>query len=177
MSNTKLNAGDSFPSISVKTLSDNSIKLGQRQAGADWQMVVVYRGQHCPMCTKYLNQLESKREDFLKAGVEIVAVSADSKQQVESHLDDITVNFPLAYGLTIEQMQQLGLYLSDPRSPEETDHVFPEPGLFVINDKQKLHVVDISNNPFVRPELENLLSGLNWIKDPKNNYPIRGTHG
>ncbi|MEC8226936.1 MAG: thioredoxin peroxidase, partial [Pseudomonadota bacterium] len=30
--------------------------------------------------------------------------------------------------------------------------------------------------PFVRPDLATLVSGLNWIRDPKNNYPIRGMH-
>ena len=70
-------------------------------------------------------------------------------------------------------MKQLGLYISHPRSAEETDHPFAEPGLFVINDSGTVQVVDISNNPFVRPELEALTSGLAWIR--KNTYPIRGT--
>ena len=73
-------------------------------------------------------------------------------------------------------MQALGLYISVPRSEQETDHLFPEPGLFVINADGELQVVDISNNPFVRPEIEALVSGLEWIRRPDNNYPIRGTH-
>ncbi|NMV24975.1 thioredoxin peroxidase, partial [Vibrio parahaemolyticus] len=48
-------------------------------------------------------------------------------------------------------------------------------GLFVVNEHGDLHVVDISNNPFVRPELGALSRGLAWIRDPNNNYPIRGT--
>jgi hypothetical protein len=43
-----------------------------------------------------------------------------------------------------------------------------------VNSEGKLHVVDISNNPFVRPELQSLISGLDWIRNPANNYPIRG---
>jgi hypothetical protein len=39
-----------------------------------------------------------------------------------------------------------------------------------------VHVTDISNNPFVRPDLEQLLSGLKWIRNPDNHYPIRGTY-
>ena len=65
---------------------------------------------------------------------------------------------------------------ANPRSSEETDHPFAEPGLFVVNDEGKVHVVDISNNPFVRPELQSLISGLDWIRNPANNYPIRGMH-
>lgn len=71
-------------------------------------------------------------------------------------------------------MKSLGLYISHPRSEQETDHPFAEPGLYVINEHGTLQVVDISNNPFVRPDLENLVSGLEWIR--KNDYPIRGTY-
>lgn len=73
-------------------------------------------------------------------------------------------------------MKELGVYISHPRSAQETDHLFPEPGLFIINDKGQVQVVDISNNPFVRPALNQLVSGLAWIKNPENNYPIRGTY-
>ena len=55
------------------------------------------------------------------------------------------------------------------------DHNFAEPGLFVVNAAGELQVVDISNNPFARPDLEVLVSGLEWIRNPENNYPIRGT--
>ena len=104
------------------------------------------------------------------------AVSADSKAQLEEHLTRLDVNFPLHYGLTPEQMQELGLYVSLPRSEKETDHNFPEPGLFVVNADRKLQVVDLSNNPFARPDLEIFVSGLEWIRAPENNYPIRGTY-
>ena len=45
----------------------------------------------------------------------------------------------------------------------------------MINEEGGVQVVDISNNPFVRPELGALVSGLAWIRNPDNNYPIRGT--
>jgi len=56
------------------------------------------------------------------------------------------------------------------------DHPFPEPGLFVINSQGNVQIVDISNNPFVRPDIETLINGLAWIRNPENNYPIRGTY-
>lgn len=139
-------------------------------------MVVVYRGRHCPLCTKYLNQLEDYRQNLHDINVDLVAVLGDSKEQLEEYLDRLQVSFPLLYGLTIEQMQTLGLYIFNPRSKKETDHPFAEPGLFVVNNKGQVQVVDISNNPFVRPELDALVSGLKWIRDPSNNYPIRGTY-
>ena len=102
-------------------------------------------------------------------------MSGDSREQLEQHLEQLDVNFPLFYGLTLEQMQDLGLYVSIPRSAKETDHNFAEPGLFVINSDGQLQVVDLSNNPFARPDLDVFVSGLEWIRSPDNNYPIRGT--
>ena len=109
-------------------------------------MVVVYRGRHCPLCTKYLNQLETLREALRETGVDLIAVSGDSAEQLAEHRDRLKVSFPLAHGLTEAQMREMGLYVSLPRSPQETDHNFAEPGVFVINENDTLHVVDISNN-------------------------------
>lgn len=176
MNALKFKAGDPFPVIEVPALNGDKITLGIPQAGSDWKMVVVYRGRHCPLCTRYLNELEKLKADFQKLGVDIATVSADSKAQVTDHMSDLEVSYPIAYGLSVEQMQQLGLYISHPRSAQETDHPFAEPGLFVINDKGQVQVVDISNGPFVRPELGVLLSGLGFIRNPDNNYPIRGTY-
>ncbi len=91
-------------------------------------------------------------------------------------MEKLEVSFPICYGLTIAQMQELGLYISTPRSEKETDHPFPEPGVFVINEKGQVQIAEISNNPFVRPELETLASGIAWIKNPENDYPIRSTY-
>ncbi|MFT4836116.1 MAG: peroxiredoxin [Psychromonas sp.] len=170
----KLRAGSPFPDLSVNLLSGEKRQLGKPDNGADWQLVVVYRGRHCPMCSKYLNQLANFKDQLLATGIDLIAVSSDSQAQLESHQAELLVNFPLAYGLTVEQMKLLGLYISDPRSEQETDHPFAEPGLFVVNAEGTIQVVDISNNPFVRPELQTLVNGLAWIRNPNNNYPIRG---
>lgn len=79
----------------------------------------------------------------------------------------------MAYDLSVAQMLELGLYVSEPRSPQKTDRAFAEPAVFVINDKGTVHVADISNAPFSRPDLGGLLNGLNFIR--KNDYPIGGT--
>lgn len=176
MHTNKLHAGATFPALPVQSLDGETVDISKPRGEADWHLVVVYRGQHCPLCTKYLNQLNDVVDALAEIGVSIVAVSADSREQLEQHLGKLDTRVPLFHGLTLEQMEALGLYISVPRSEKETDHLFPEPGLFVINGDGRLQVVDISNNPFVRPELQALVSGLGWIRDPENNYPIRGTH-
>lgn len=170
----KLQAGVKFPDMKVQILNGEMKTLGTPENGHDWKLVVIYRGQHCPICTKYLNQLETVKASFYDAGIDIIAVSGDSKAQLESHLEKLDIDFPIAYGLTIEQMNTLGLYISEPRSEKETDHPFSEPAVFVVNADGEIQIVDISNAPFSRPELAALANGLSFIRE--NNYPIRGTH-
>lgn len=172
----KLVAGAPFPQISVTALDGSELELGIPAEPSTWQMVVVYRGKHCPLCTNFLNELESYRERLLAIGVDVVAVSGDSKAQFEEHSPKLNIGFPIGFGLSLAQMKQLSVYISDPRSEQETDHPFAEPALFIVNEDGNLQVVDISNNPFTRPSLDALVGGLEWVRNPENNYPIRGMH-
>lgn len=168
----KPKSGERLPEITVPQLGGGELRLGVPVDDHDWQMVVVYRGKHCPICKTYLAELERTAPDFAKAGVGAVVVSGDPEDRARSFTDEIGVSYPVGYDLTVDQMRTLGLYVSEQRSEKETDRPFAEPGLFVINADGLLHVVDISNAPFARPDLASLAKGLKFIRD--NDYPIRG---
>lgn len=176
LTNTKLAAGQTFPEITVAKLGGGDIQLSTPAEAYDWKMVVVYRGKHCPICTNYLTTLNKLLPEFHAIGVDVIAVSADTAEKSQSQMGEVCPDFEVGFGLTIAQMQTLGLYISRPRSEAETDRPFAEPALFVINNKNELQVVDISNAPFSRPELNSVLMGLKFIRNPENNYPIRGTY-
>jgi peroxiredoxin len=119
-------------------------------------------------------KIEAQRGRFDQLGISVAAVSADSEAQTRLTDAASSVTFPLLYGMDVATMQRLGLYVSEPRSAQETDHRFPEPALLVVNADGILQIVDVANAPFVRPELDTLLGGLGFVIE--NNYPIRGTH-
>jgi len=166
---SKLQAGSEFPALSVPKVGGGDLTLGGRD---QWQAIVVYRGKHCPLCRKYLKTLDGLLGDFKNAGIGVIAVSADPKEKAESETKEEGWSFPVGYDLSTDQMRTLGLYISDPRSPQETDRPFAEPGVFVVNADGKVQVIDISNAPYARPDLASLLSGLKMTRE-KNN-PIRG---
>lgn len=176
MAATKIEAGQQFPALFVPRLGGGKINLSKPENANDWHMVVVYRGKHCPLCTKYLADLNRLLPEFRKIGVEVVAVSADPDDRAQSQISEIKPDFPVGYDLTVNQMRELGLYISHPRSPSETDRSFSEPGLFVVNAEGNVQITDISNAPFARPDLATMLMGLRFIRNPEHNYPIRGTH-
>jgi len=171
---TRLEAGQKFPKIDAHKLGGDVMTLGVPTDGHDWQMVVVYRGLHCPKCKDYLARLDELVGDFNALGVDVVAVSGDPKDKAQAMVDEKNLKVTMGWGLTIDQMKTLGLYISDPRSPQETDRPFPEPGLFVINGDGNIQILDISNAPFARPDLNVLLNGVKFIRE--KDYPIRGTH-
>lgn len=178
MQNTKLRAGESFPQVNVKTADGRVVSLVDVQpqvATGRWTLVVVYRGQHCPICLKYLNEIAMLSGRFEALNVDIVAVSADNKKQLEQFkINGLEVGFPVLLELQTEDMKKLGLYISEPTSDSETDHVFAEPGLFLVNPKGQTAMLEVANAPFIRPNIDQFVTGLEYAMD--NNYPIRGTH-
>ena len=171
---TGLTAGSAFPKQEVAAVGGGTLTLGAPRDGYDWQMVVVYRGLHCPLCKKYLAQLDGMVETFNDLGVDVVTISGDPEDKARAMVEEKELGLSVGYGLSIAQMKALGLYISDPRSPQETDRPFPEPGVFVINGEGNIQILDISNAPFARPDLESLANGVKFVL--ANDYPVRGTH-
>ena len=163
-------AGGVMPTLVVAKAGGGDIRIG---GPGRWQMVVIYRGKHCPLCRKYLKGLDGLLDEFRAIGTEVVAVSSDPREKAESETAEEGWRFSVGYDLTIEQMRTLGLYISKPRSSQETDRPFPEPGLFVVNPQGNTQIIDISNAPFARPDLQAVLNGLKFVQE--KNYPIRGT--
>lgn len=161
-----------FPAISLQTLSGKPLVLGQPAQG-QWQLLVMYRGLHCPICKKYLGQINDMKADFDKLNVQIVAVSTDPEEKAKKFASELGLDFEVAYGLSIEQARDLGLYISSPMDNTETDQPFAEPGLFFIRPDGGLHFGEISSAPFCRPDLDMIKMGIGVIQD--KDYPARGT--
>lgn len=174
MATMKLSSGSRLPEFTFSLIGGGEVTLGQPQKAGNWQLVFIYRGFHCPICKKYLKKLESLKDKFYATGSEVVAISGDPEGKAAAMVESAGLSFPVAFGLSIDQMKELGLYISHPRSPQETDRPFAEPGLFAVNAEGKVQLIDISNTPFNRSDLGELVDTVEWIQ--ANNYPIRGTY-
>ena len=169
METKKMAAGEKFPAMGWSAVSGGRVDPAN---GSGWRALIVYRGKHCPLCKTYLNTLNEMLEEFRAADFAVAAVSADGQEKAEAQAAECGWKFPVGYDLSVEQMRQLGLYISDPRSPQETDRPFAEPALFVINPDGETQIIDISNAPFARPDLKSLLKGVQFVMS--KGYPIRG---
>lgn len=160
----------SFPVISLSSVAGGEITIGG--ARDRWSMLIVYRGKHCPRCKKYLNKLDKMLDNWHEL-LDVTVVSADPIEKAKADVEEFGWRFDLCYGLTEDQMRTLGLYITDPLSPEETDRRFSEPGMFALRPDGTLMLVDISNGPAARPDLEELLDGMRF--NIENGRPARGT--
>ena len=174
MYSSKLKAGAPFPKLSIPLVGGGEMKVGGANNNGRWSLVIIYRGLHCPLCAQYLEKLQSLQPDFEAQDTDVIAVSGDGIEKAKLQVEKGKLNIPIGYDLDIDQMLKLGLYVSDPRSPEETDQPFPEPGLFLVRPDGNIQIVDISNAPFSRPDLTMILRGITFARD--KNYPIRGRY-
>lgn len=170
MIRTRVTPGDLTPEMKLPSVNAGDLYLGGK---GRWQVAIIYRGQHCPLCRSYLKTLDGLLEDFGDLGAEVIVISSDPRERAAQEAAEEGWRFPVACELSQDQMHMLGLYISTPRSPEETDRPFAEPGLFVTNPDGVLQIVDVSNAPFARADLQGVLVGLKLIQE--SNYPIRGT--
>ncbi len=170
--NEKIMSGGDMPEFDLPLVGGGTVHIGGKRE--KFQLIVVYRGKHCPVCKRYLNGLDELRQSFADVNAEIVAVSGDPEDKAKADVDEFGWTFDLGYDLSHDQMRKLGLYISAPRSAKETDRPFPEPGIFVVNPEGKVQMVSISSAPWARPDLAQIASGLKYLQD-NVGYPIRGT--
>lgn len=168
----KLTMGKPAPDLTVKTLDGSDWNLAD-QPTDKYKMIVFYRGLHCPICQKYIAQVQEKLSAFQELGVEVIAISGDGLDRAQQFKTDAAIaNLTLGYGLTRDDMHRWGLYLSKGHFENEPA-LFNEPATFIIKPDGRLYYDNIGTHPFSRPDLDLLLMGLDYII--KHDYPFRGT--
>lgn len=170
MTSPKPTAGTSLPGFNATKLDGTSMTFDG--ANGQWFLLVVYRGKHCGRCKKYLNKLESMQSQWRDAGFDILVVSGDPIDKAKSDVEEFGWTFDIACDLSEPDMRKLGLYISDPLSPDETDRRFAEPGVFCIRPDNTVQIAAISNGPSARPDLEELLDGMAFTIE--HGKPARG---
>ncbi len=160
------------PALSFPLVGGGTWTLADQKPGTFTQ-IIVYRGLHCPVCKAYMSKFMAMKADAEGYGLNTVLVSMDGEDRAtQAQADWGLGDTPLGYGLTTDDVKNWGLYLSTSIKEAEPGQ-FAEPGLFWVRPDGRLYLVDISNMPFSRPDLEILLPKAKMATD--NNYPARGT--
>ncbi|MBR9973647.1 peroxiredoxin-like family protein [Magnetospirillum sulfuroxidans] len=166
------------PALSVPTIAHGLFDLAAAESGR-FTMVVFYRGLHCPICLRYLAELERLLPEFDHRGVAVIAVSTDSAERAAETVVRVKAQaLRIGYGLPLSMAREWGLYLSAARGKTsigiEEPALFSEPGLFLVRPDGSLYYGATQTMPFARPSFAELLTALDFVI--ANDYPARGEY-
>ena len=160
------------PDLKINLVNGTQWELS-KQKPENYTLLVFYRGLHCPVCKKYLEDLKSRLDDFSERGVNVIAISMDTEKRAKKSQENWDVSgLPIGYEMSEDTARNWGLYISNAIKDEEPD-VFSEPGLFLIEPDGTLYCSAIQTMPFARPDFRALLKAIDFVQ--KEDYPARGS--
>ncbi len=166
------------PALNVPLVGGGRFVLGAAP-GERFDLVVFYRGLHCPICAKYLLELERLAAEFATRGVQITAVSSDDEERCKQMAEKVQANLvKFAHGLSLKSARQWGLYISASRGKTsigiEEPALFSEPGVFIVRPDGSLYYGAVQTMPFARPQFQDLLGAIDFAI--AKDYPARGEY-
>ncbi len=159
------------PQLELELINDTNWKISEQDPD-NFTLLVFYRGLHCPICKKQLEELTKKLDDFVNLGVNVIAISCDTEEKAKKTSQQWNIpSLPVGYGITIDKAREWGLYISAAKDEKEPEH-FSEPGLFLVKPDQTLYFSSIQSMPFARPHFDDILKAIDYILE--KGYPARG---
>lgn len=166
------------PVLDVEITSGGRFRLGESPP-EKFDLLVFYRGLHCPICAKYLLELERLAPEFAQRGVRIVAISSDAADRARQMAEKVkATGIQVGYGLTLASAREWGLYISASNGKTsigvEEPALFSEPGVFLVRPDGTLYYGAVQTMPFARPQFQDLLAAVDFAIS--KNYPARGEY-
>jgi peroxiredoxin len=166
------------PALNLALTTGGRYVLGA-QPGDKFDLLVFYRGLHCPICAKYLMELERLAPEFASRGVQVVAISSDTEERGKAMADKVKASgVKFAFGLGLRSAREWGLYISTSRGTTsigiEEPELFSEPGVFIVRPDGTLYYGAVQTMPFARPPFQDLLGAIDFAV--AKDYPARGEY-
>jgi len=166
------------PELSLPLVNGGTFVLGSPSA-EKFELLVFYRGLHCPICAKYLIELERLAVEFQSRGVRVTAISSDTQERgSEMALKVQAKGVQFAYGLDLQVARAWGLYISESRGKTsigiEEPALFSEPAIYIVRPDGTLYYGSVQTMPFARPQFQDLLAAIDFAI--QKNYPARGEY-
>jgi peroxiredoxin len=159
------------PELIVKTTKGVDYNL-QSSKPENFSMIIFYRGIHCPVCKKYLEELNTKIDEFRDKGVDVICISSNDQELAQKTVEDWDVDeLNIGYDFSIDEGRKWGLFISEKEKDSEPE-VFVEPALFLVRPDNTLYSASIQSMPFARPKFDELLKSISFVV--KEDYPARG---
>lgn len=167
------------PELRVPLVASEAPFLLGTPAAEKFDLIVFYRGLHCPICAKYLMELERLVPEFASRGVQVLALSSDNAERAAAMAEKIkATHLRIGYDLSLESARQWGLYISASKGKTsiglEEPALFSEPGVFIVRSDGTLYYGATQTMPFARPSFQDLLGAIDFAIS--KDYPARGEY-
>lgn len=164
------------PALTIQTLSGKKWQIDE-QHPKHFTMIVFYRGLHCPICRSYISELNRLVDNFVRRGVEAIAISSDSHSRAMETVENWKLDhLEIGFELDFKTASRWGLFISSSRGKTsagiEEPARFSEPGIFLVRPDGTLYWSMVQTMPFARPRFKEILTALDFIIE--NDYPARG---
>jgi peroxiredoxin len=178
MTPTSLIPREKVPALSVPLVGKGTFTLGENKPES-FDLLVFYRGLHCPLCAKYLLELERLAPEFAAKGVNIIAISSDDQERAQKMAEKINAKgVGIAYGLALPVARSWGLYISQSKGQTsigiDEPAKFIEPAVYLVRPDGTLYYGAVQTMPFARPQFQDLLGAVGFALE--KNYPARGEY-
>jgi peroxiredoxin len=141
-------------------------------------LISFYRGLHCPVCLKYLRDLEALASEYERRGTKLIAVSSDGRERAQEMASKVGGRLRFGYSLPLTVAREWGLYISSSQGKSsiniEEPPLFSEPGVFLVRPDGTLYYGAVQTMPFARPVFSELLQAIDFTI--ARDYPARGEY-
>ena len=165
------------PELRMPTLVHGDFNLAA-DAPELFTLISFYRGLHCPVCLKYLRDLEALLPEYERRGTKVIAISSDVHERAQEMASKVGASLRFGYSLPLTVSRQWGLYISSSRGKSsinvEEPPLFSGPGVFLVRPDGTLYYSAVQTMPFARPLFSELLQSIDFAI--AKDYPARGEY-
>ena len=170
-----LKKGDAAPLFTAKDNSGKTIDL--KTILKDHKSVVLffYRGQWCPYCNKYIQQLQDSLQSLTAKGAYVIGVTPETGENINKTINKTHASFSMIQdkGYSIMQSYDVNYVMEQSlferykkggvdmeANNGNADHMLPVPATYIINKSGKLAFVHFDKDYKHRPSIKSLLAEL-----------------
>ncbi len=161
----RTNPTDTMPALEAGLAGGGTWRLASEHAQV-LELIVFYRGLHCPICHNWLVDLHQLLPEFERRGVAVIALSCDPRERAEQAKKEwLLPNLRVGYAIEHEDARKAGVYLSEGRGPNPSTgivetRVFTEPGILAVKPDGTLYAAWLQSGPYARPHFAEVLTAI-----------------
>lgn len=172
-----LNVGDTAPDIKLDDENGNSVSLDEKLKDGP-VLLVFYRADWCPYCTKHLAEFQEKINDISNtSNASVIAISPQTSQYSKALSKKYGYTFPILYDIdhvamkdykvffrvTEEYNEKIFNYKGDyiQTRNDDTNPYMPVPATYMIGQDKKIKFVHYDVNYKERADVDVALASVN----------------